>query len=365
MAPGIKTRLESEQFTNGPIRRTSRLAECLASDPRHITPGKRDPSTPDGMAVTAIQDALRKIRSELMPKLPEIKDAAGDYGRDTVAAVLAYKGEHRIQRQGQRLDNIVGRMTITQLDDDLLKIEGKKNTIDADPTQDVYIKIFGFNDPSQQAKDISTREDAQAFINATGTPDYLKKHHPLQTIWFVGGVNPTPVPSIVTRAIAAVAGKAHRIMISGGSSGGRNALEVAEKLHGAKLNITFIGLWDAAFQKEHLVDQTQFNRNENFNPEKPATLLFKGTQAGGEKLNFFQSWGHCLDRQQEIHGAVQGFVPTDLTRDAKILAIKKAFDNRLLELGRTRQAALEAAHVAAFLHGQAKCEDRVKAQLAS
>jgi hypothetical protein len=51
--------------------------------------------------------------------IPEIKDAPGDYGKDTVEAVLKYKSINGIVRTGQKLDPIVGRMTITRIDDEL------------------------------------------------------------------------------------------------------------------------------------------------------------------------------------------------------------------------------------------------------
>jgi hypothetical protein len=113
--PQIKDHLESAELTTNltdAVRQ--RLSACLASDPSHITPGQK------GEHVKAIQDALEKIRQKFpdLGLLP-ITDPAGEYGKSTADAVLKYKGINAIQRSGQPLDNIVGRMTITQMDDDL------------------------------------------------------------------------------------------------------------------------------------------------------------------------------------------------------------------------------------------------------
>jgi hypothetical protein len=114
--PRIKGRLESPELTTnqtGAVRK--RLNECLASDPFHITPGQK------GDHVRAIQDALEAIRKRYTDLgLPEIDDTPGDYGSGTIAAVLYYKRRFDIRRTGQPLDDIVGRMTISKIDDDLL-----------------------------------------------------------------------------------------------------------------------------------------------------------------------------------------------------------------------------------------------------
>lgn len=117
--PRIKAALESADFT---IRATQevrdKLNACLKTDSAHILPKARGGK--DGPHVTTIQNALMKIRGAA-PGLgiQPITDASGTYGHTTAAAVLKYKGAKGIKRSGQPLDDIVGRMTITQLDDDL------------------------------------------------------------------------------------------------------------------------------------------------------------------------------------------------------------------------------------------------------
>ena len=118
--PPIKATLESAEFTTDvtPGIRT-RLLSCLRSDPKHILPKYRGGT--NGAEVEAIQKALKKINATWPAemKMPEITDKAGEYGPTTVAAVRKYKEVNAIQRTGQPLDDIVGRMTISRLDDEL------------------------------------------------------------------------------------------------------------------------------------------------------------------------------------------------------------------------------------------------------
>ena len=101
----IKSRLESRHFTlEQSPKSKERLAQCLASDPMHITP-----SSPQGEHIKAIQDALRKIgNAQKELGLPAITDRAGDYGDTTADAVLKYKSKtgRPINRPGQPIARI-------------------------------------------------------------------------------------------------------------------------------------------------------------------------------------------------------------------------------------------------------------------
>jgi hypothetical protein len=114
--PPIKSRLESKELSTNPKPIQDMLNACLAFDPAHITPGQR------GDHVKVIQQALNKIKGR-RPDIGmiEIKDRSGEWGDDTTNAVVRYKSFNHIIRSGQKLDPIVGRMTLTQLDNDLLK----------------------------------------------------------------------------------------------------------------------------------------------------------------------------------------------------------------------------------------------------
>jgi hypothetical protein len=95
-----------------------KLQSCLTSDPAHVVPNAR------GDHVARIQKALLLVdkanidASELRAKV---------YGVSTTAAVLAFKRKRRIINFSYQTqaDNIVGKMTIKRLDEDVLVLEGR------------------------------------------------------------------------------------------------------------------------------------------------------------------------------------------------------------------------------------------------
>lgn len=99
----------------------ARLEACLLRDSAHVVPGDSGPH------VQLVQDALLAIDKLLIdPKEVE----AQKYGPSTAAAVHAYKKKrHIINRAYQsKEDNIVGKMTIKSLDDELVKIQGRRTS---------------------------------------------------------------------------------------------------------------------------------------------------------------------------------------------------------------------------------------------
>lgn len=98
------------------LRDDQALQRCLVSDPAHVIPGARGPH------VARIQTALKWIEQ------PEI--AVGElrgqtYGPTTAAAVLAFKNKRRIINPAYQrtADNIVGKMTIARLDEEVARLE--------------------------------------------------------------------------------------------------------------------------------------------------------------------------------------------------------------------------------------------------
>src|SRR4051794_24028168 len=92
------------------FRNNDRLQRCLVSPPDHVVPGSQ------GEHVALIQKALTMLGAAVISP-SEI--AASFYGTTTARAVLAFKGPPRniINTAYQRApDNIVGQMTIAQLD---------------------------------------------------------------------------------------------------------------------------------------------------------------------------------------------------------------------------------------------------------
>lgn len=101
----------------------AKLEAAAVSDPSHITPGARGPH------VEKIQTALNLLDNAGL-------DVDGDYGRGTAAAVLAFKQKRNIVNPAYQTqaDNIVGKMTMASLDNELLAKEKS-------PTGEVVIYI--------------------------------------------------------------------------------------------------------------------------------------------------------------------------------------------------------------------------------
>jgi hypothetical protein len=92
------------------------LQRCLLHDPAHVVPGAVGPH------VARIQSALLLLDHAPI-SAPELHSKR--YGPTTTAAVLAFKRKRRIINFSYQTqaDNIVGKMTIGRLDDELLAVE--------------------------------------------------------------------------------------------------------------------------------------------------------------------------------------------------------------------------------------------------
>jgi hypothetical protein len=103
--------LQSQLFSANP-----RLRSCLFNDADHVAPGA------SGEHVELIQAALIRFRF-LDPALALAE--MGTYGRNTAAAVLAYKQVFGIVNFSYQTaaDNIVGKMTIASLDSNMCALE--------------------------------------------------------------------------------------------------------------------------------------------------------------------------------------------------------------------------------------------------
>ena len=88
------------------------LEACLLRDQAHITPGARGPHVEKIQGFVMFLDGATIEQTELL---------ARHYGPSTAAAVLAFKTKRRIINTSYqtRADDIVGKMTIKALDDEL------------------------------------------------------------------------------------------------------------------------------------------------------------------------------------------------------------------------------------------------------
>jgi peptidoglycan hydrolase-like protein with peptidoglycan-binding domain len=99
-------------LTSRLFRGDSKLEAAAVSDPAHITIGAKG-------------DHVRKIQQALTILDGVDIDLDGAYGHETAAAVLAYKQKRNIINRSYqtKADNIVGKMTMAALDDEMKKKE--------------------------------------------------------------------------------------------------------------------------------------------------------------------------------------------------------------------------------------------------
>lgn len=324
-----KPRLQSGLFTGNAADVQRKLDACLVSDPAHIFEGQ------SGKHVEIIQIALGQVRDLIDARIPAITDARGTFGPSTRNAVHVYKETRDIVRQGQRLDDIVGRSTISFLDDDIVEAEGGARPTPPPkpvvlPFKDVVVQILGFggtNSPIQgQQQGSGTLR--QSVVSEAYTS---KKNRSLETIVFTGGQNPNPVQRIaaLVRGAALASGSAPGLIcLTGESAGGKNVLELAGELvsQPLPLALAYVGLSDAAFFDADAVARPN-SAGDNLSIRSPSF-------AAGAKRNIFQTAGNRtgfsigLGRSiwqgkmpnGEVHGPVQGFIDQrDLTREGLVV----------------------------------------------
>jgi hypothetical protein len=95
---------------------SARLNACLVDHSQHVTPGQT------GEHVADIQLALKHIDGL---QISEAEIQSKTYGPSTAAAVLAYKKKRRVINRSYQSteDNIVGKMTIASLDDEMFALQ--------------------------------------------------------------------------------------------------------------------------------------------------------------------------------------------------------------------------------------------------
>ena len=103
-------------LTSKTFRGDVKLEACLVSDPAHIVIGA------SGDHVATLQAALLILDGA---KIDRPETTAKRYGQSTAAAVLAYKTKRRIINftYQTKADNIVGKMTVAALDQEMLLFE--------------------------------------------------------------------------------------------------------------------------------------------------------------------------------------------------------------------------------------------------
>lgn len=161
------------------FRNNGRLQNCLLSDPAHVVTGDVGPH------VALIQGALIAL-GEGAIATDEL--AAQTYGKSTAGAVLAYKTRRGIINRSYQTqpDNIVGKMTIQSLDNEMRAQEGRRASL-----------LLNFKIPTQSRAIIVSQSHPIPNAWATQT---AAAHGP----FFVKRTSPSGSPESVIKGLKAL-----------------------------------------------------------------------------------------------------------------------------------------------------------------
>jgi hypothetical protein len=180
MQPPPKSSLRSNLFKDD-----QKLKRCLMSDPDHVLLGAQ------GEHVGKIQEALVILGAGFIDP-SEIR--AMKYGRSTADTVLRYKGPPRniINIAYQKTpDNIVGRMTINWLDEDMFAFENRPSA--PPPLWDIFVSMTPEGEPHDHDKcpttPYVTSPGPDGHAQHKGSPIYPQAHGKMINIWGEGETN--------------------------------------------------------------------------------------------------------------------------------------------------------------------------------
>lgn len=329
-----------------------RLQECLVKDSSHVR------LNDSGEHVLLLQKALNKI-GELPSELPE----NGTFDATMAGAVARYKKNRGILNYAGQIDDIVGKLTITAIDNELVarNRRGRLLELPVEPPltglkqQDIVIQIAGTGNLAMQGL---PDPGGAAEFTARNTPSYLKTHDPLVPLCFFGGREGSDNSLTVASAAAAIRQKSPlgRTIIIGISVGGLIAAKIASILTGRSIHLDYVAINDAA-----LIAHGSLQEVASFNP---VTAVSTGAIKADRMDNFFQSFSHDVLKMKdgpngfmpgtEFHGRFTNgpFVNQSLDDRGKVLAVKAQFaiahaaSSGLLPLAARKKFA-DLAHVAA------------------
>ena len=126
-----------------------KLNDCATKDSAHFVRGSF------GEHIAVVQDALIQLNkdafldAEDVPKF-QTETAGALYGPITAKVVESYKNNHKprpiLQPWQKTADNVVGRQTISFLDDDMAALEGLPPSPQPKPPADIFIFFGGVQD---------------------------------------------------------------------------------------------------------------------------------------------------------------------------------------------------------------------------
>jgi len=170
--------LVSKLFTDGDQAATAKLEGCATGQPSEVASHFSQGQNKTGEHVRRTQQALQNIqKNEPSLGIPPFS-VSGLYDSAFARAIAVYKDRRNIRNFANKIDDVVGIKTIRRLDQDQVTIEGKGGGNTGPPAQrkgqDVYIKIFGFDNPSSKGG-TSLRQQKRSLLppRSTARPDIL------------------------------------------------------------------------------------------------------------------------------------------------------------------------------------------------
>lgn len=382
MAYKTKSRFESAYFQGVPEPAASQLRKALTTDPGHIVPDRMSAGGPQKLdALRSIQEALNKLQSAgvFLDLVAVPKDEIDKklYGSGTEKAVLAFKKKLDIRRPGQQeVDPITGMSTLSHLDDEIMKLEGKKPS-DVPPGSDaVFVDVIvhfeggaNYDSPGMAERDLNI---AAYRANSAG-----KRRLLLLGIGAAVGkvVVISAVKQQIDRETGAAGSRRGVICIHGSSLGGRHALDLAMAFTRGAVQIDFLGLEDAAFSITEATNTPEVPTLPILPipvpiPKPINTPLFQVPAIASKKpvKNYYQTHGNLAKPAQanlsqgsayvwwsdmwgaEIHGKIEGTVVDNVPLNGEISFLPPNANRYHVECGAIGQRRNKAA-ISALLNG--------------
>lgn len=292
--------LQSELFKGD-----MKLEAAAVSDPAHVVPGTVGPQ------VAKIQQALIDLDSAKIT-------ADGKYGPGTADAVKAFKEKRKILNYLGKIDDIVGKKTMTALDAEMVALEtqrkrsGKLRLGFALPDiqwQDFVIYFQG-GEPEMDLPD-------DEVFDPKSSPAYIATRRAMWRLGYrtnkIGSAFAQRSLNDVERRVkdGKAGGQLGRIYIFGASAGGRLAITCAERLMAAGFPLRFVAVTDAALYDDGSISVPRF-------PTDRTPTFLRARVSADIKLNYYQTSGNSIKlgrgrlhwssgMEDEVHGKVAGF----------------------------------------------------------
>ncbi|WP_091829424.1 hypothetical protein [Bosea lupini] len=314
------------------------LIDTLREDRFHIGVNHGPPERRRGNHIGVMHDALITWAShmkgaDIAAALAAMKAedvASQTFGNKTSTLVRLFKTHGKILNGSGAIDPVVGKKTISSLDDVLPVVDREKLKRDkaerekrekTENTLDIVVIYDGGKTFSQ------TKEDNEATFPITDADPYSRTGRKIfRMSATTASIGVASIP-FLTRHSNLIQKKLEgrevgKICIAGSSSGGRNAVDLAARLHFAGLPVAYLAMADAAFFP---IEAKNSPVETNGRLNTPLFGPFANSAAA--RQNFFQTVGNRSElaifgmrrifssnmANKEIHGSVSGFTDRPLT----------------------------------------------------